>query len=210
MKFNIENYLYKIDNSFSQKSKKDIYLIYIMVFAVIFGLSYILLFDSSKQSLQASNKKVTQIQTLINADKRYLAQNSQNVLANLNNRISGLKLQYIKYKKDNSYIKYKISQISSLFYNQTTWGNFLNSISLDAKQDNIKLLKYSNNFIKHGISFGHVLNINIKARGNYKNTLKFINTLEKSFLVVDVHNIDMKAKEKLYTDLNISVWGIKQ
>ncbi len=210
MKFNIENYLYKIDNSFSQKSKKDIYLIYIMVFAVIFGLSYILLFDSSKQSLQASNKKVTQIQTLINTDKRYLAQNSQSVLAGLNNHISSLKLQYIKYKKDNSYIKYKISQISSLFYNQTTWGNFLNSISLDAKQDNIKLLKYSNSFIKHGISFGHVLNISIKARGNYKDTLKFINTLEKSFLVVDVHDIDMKAKEKLYTDLNISVWGIKQ
>lgn len=210
MKINIEHYLYNIDNAFKQKSKKDIYLIYIMVFAVIFGLSYILFFDSSEQNLQIANKKVMQMKTLINADKRYLAQNSQNKLIQLDKQIANLKLQYLRYKKDNSYIKYKISQISSLFYNQTTWGNFLNSISIDAKKDDIKLLKYNNHFIKHSVSFGHVLNIGIKARGKYTNTLKFINTLEKSFLVVDVHNIQMKAKEQLYTDLNISVWGIKQ
>lgn len=210
MKLNIENYLYTIDNAFKQKSKKDIYLIYIMVFAVIFGLSYILFFSSSEQNLQTARTKVIKLQTLINADEIYLKHNSKRVLATLDNQISNLKLQYMRYKKDNGYIKYKISQISSLFYNQTTWGNFLNSISSDAKKDDIKLLKYSNHFIKHGVAFGHVLNIHVKASGSYKKTLKFINTLEKSFLVVDVHDIDMKAKKKLYTDLNISVWGIKQ
>jgi len=38
--------------------------------------------------------------------------------------------------------------------------------------------------------------------------LKFINTLEQSELVVDIHHLKIDAKENLNTDLNISVWGI--
>jgi hypothetical protein len=52
------------------------------------------------------------------------------------------------------------------------------------------------------------LDIAISTDGPYKNTLKFINALEQSQLVVDVHDMNMSANGKLKGDLNISVWGI--
>ena len=210
MKLNLENYLYQLDNTLKPKTQKDLYMIYIMVIALTIGLSYILLFSPSEQSLETAHTKVQQMQTLIVQDKSYLAVNSETALARLNNDILHLKQTYTKYKNDNDYIKYKISQISSLFYNEKSWGKFLDSISANAKEYNVKLLNYHNKYIQHGVAFGHVLDINIKATGTYQNTLKFVNSLEQSFLVVDVHDLSMQAKEKLYTDLNISVWGIRQ
>lgn len=42
MKFNIEDYLHKIDTAFKDKSQKDIYMTYVMVFALLlhFLISY--------------------------------------------------------------------------------------------------------------------------------------------------------------------------
>ena len=57
-------------------------------------------------------------------------------------------------------------------------------------------------------SFGHVLDINIQVSGNYQNTINFINSLERSDLVVDLHTLNMENKDGLHSDLNISVWGI--
>ncbi len=210
MKFNIENYLYKLDNALIPKSKKDLYLIYMMIAAIAIGVSYVLFFTPSRQELVATHAKVTQIQKLIIADKVYLSVNSQVMLSNLDKKITSLKEKYLIYKNNNAYIKSQINKISFLFYNQKTWGKFLNSISINAKLYNVKLLKYNNIYIKHSTAFGHVLNINIQASGKYQNTLKFINSLEQSFLVVDVHNISMVAKNKLFTDLNLSVWGVRQ
>ncbi|MDF1877970.1 hypothetical protein JHD47_09100, partial [Sulfurimonas sp. SAG-AH-194-L11] len=48
----------------------------------------------------------------------------------------------------------------------------------------------------------------INTTANYKNTFLFINSLETSELVVDIHDFTIKAQDGLNTDLNISVWGI--
>ena len=53
-----------------------------------------------------------------------------------------------------------------------------------------------------------MLDINLNFTGNYINTLSFINSLEQSELVVDLHALNIQAQDKLNTDLNISVWGI--
>jgi len=57
-------------------------------------------------------------------------------------------------------------------------------------------------------SFGHVLDISISATASYKNTLLFINSLEESYLVVDIHDLKIQPEDTLKSDLNISVWGI--
>jgi Tfp pilus assembly protein PilO len=208
-KINIENYLYRLDQIFSAKTKKDIYLLYIMIVAVIIGVSYALFFTPSSESLNSTHNKVLQMQRLVNEDNSYLNANPPAKLLQLDKEVEQLKQRYSTYKNDNRYIRYRIAQISPLFYNEKTWGTFLNSISLDAKKYDIKLLKYSNTYTKHEVSFGHVLDINLTMQGGYKNTLKFINALEQSFLIVDIHNISMRAKEHLTTALQISVWGIK-
>jgi len=53
-----------------------------------------------------------------------------------------------------------------------------------------------------------VLNLEIKAEAPYKNRIKFINAIEKSKLVVHLHDLDLEATTKLNIDLKLSVWGI--
>ena len=40
MKINIEDFLQNIDNYFKGKTQKDVYMTYVMIFAVIFAFSY--------------------------------------------------------------------------------------------------------------------------------------------------------------------------
>jgi len=76
------------------------------------------------------------------------------------------------------------------------------------KKHNMKILHFANNIAQGNQSFGHMLDIQLKVSGNYLNTMKFINSLEKSELVVDIHGLNIQAQDALNTDLNISVWGI--
>lgn len=208
MKTNIENYLYKIDQMVSQKSKKDLYLIYIMIFCSILGVSYSTLFDPSKKAFDDEHAKAEQTQIKLDFDKNYLIANPEAKIIQIDKDIKSLQDQYVMYKEDNQYIKQQIAKISSLFYDEKTWGQYLNSISQNAKRYNLKVINFSNTHAISSSGFGHVLDIHVKVDGTYKNTLKFINSIEQSFLVVDLHNFSIKADKKLYTDLNISVWGI--
>ena len=208
MKTSIETYLYKIDQMVSQKSKKDLNLIYVMIFCSILGVSYSTLFDPSKQAFDDEHAKAVQMQIKLDVDKNYLTANPEGKIIQINKDIKSLQNQYAIYKDDNQYIKQQIAKISSLFYDEKTWGQYLNSISQNAKKYNLKVINFSNAHAVNSSGFGHVLDIHIKVDGSYKNTLKFINSIEQSFLVVDLHNFSIKADKKLYTDLNISVWGI--
>ena len=112
------------------------------------------------------------------------------------------------FKDSNQYIKMKIEEISSLIYDEQTWGHYLHSISINAKRNNIKILNFTNEYVDNTEAFGHILNISISTRGSYKNTINFINSLEKSELVVDVHDLSLQAQNQIDSQLDISVWGI--
>ena len=111
-------------------------------------------------------------------------------------------------KSENIYIKAEIEKIPELFYDQETWGAFIDSIAESAKKNKVKLNFFANRLAADKTKFGHVLNLEIRAEAPYKNMVKFINEIEKSKLVVDLHDLDLVATEKLNLDLNLSVWGI--
>ena len=209
MKINIEDYLYKIDSALNQKSKKDLYMIYVMIIFSVIGLSYLTLFDSSKELFDQEHARVEKVQKKLDIDNQYLSVNTPMTIAQLDKEISDLKKQYMVYKDYNEYIKYQIEQISSLFYDEQTWGEYLDSISENAKKYDVKVLNFTNKYATNSTTFGHVLDIDIKVEGPYKNTLKFINSIEQSFLVVDLHDLSMQSTDGLYSELHISVWGIK-
>jgi len=55
-----------------------------------------------------------------------------------------------------------------------------------------------------------ILNIDITCLGNFKDMLSYINGLEESKLVVDLHKMDINSTQKdLGAKLSISVWGMK-
>jgi len=208
MNINIENYLHKIDSIFKTKSTKDKYMVYIMIFGSIFAFSYLLFWDSSLNKFNQQKTQIISIKSKINKDNSYLLANTELKIAKLDKDIKDAKAKLLVYKDNNEYIKNKIETISSLIYDERTWGEYLHSISNNAKKHNVKMLYFSNKYALNNKSFGHILDINLKTTGNYKNTLNFINSLEQSELVVDIHDLNISTSNKLNSDLNISVWGI--
>ena len=207
-KFNIEDYLHKIDSTFKGKSQKDIYMIYLMIFGSIFAFSYLLFWDTSEGNFVKKSAQISSISTKINKDKIYLQQNNQAKVSLLDSEISAAKNRLILVKDNNDYIKSKIETISSLIYDERTWGEYLHSISTKAQKNRVKILNFTSKNTLSTSSFGHMLDIEIESTGNYKNTLLFINSLEQSDLVVDIHSLNIKTDEILITDLKLSVWGI--
>jgi len=209
MKINTEYYLHKIDSALKDKSKKDIQMIYIMVVVGIFAFSYLLFWDSSFDRFEKTRNNVKNLQRKINADRQFLQRNPESIITKLNLEIQNLNNQITSIRKSNQYIKNKIDTISSLIYDERIWGEYLDSVTTNAQKYHIKLYDFTNKYTKDKKSFGHVLDISIASSGSYQNTLKYINALEQSDLVVDIHDFTMAARDKrLYTDLNISVWGI--
>jgi len=208
IKINIEDYLHAIDSAFSGKTQKDIYMSYIMVVAVIFAFAYSLFWDSSLESFESTRANVVSLDRKISADERFLQSNPESKIAKLDKEIASINEAMIIHKDNNLYIKSKIETISSLIYDERTWGEYLDSISKNAQKYHVKIKQFTNKYAATGSSFGHILDITISSSANYKNTLRFINSLEQSELVVDIHDLNIKAQKRLNTDLNISVWGI--
>ncbi len=208
MKITLEDYLHKIDTSFKYKSKKDIQLTYIMIVSVIFALSYFLFWDSSENDFLDQNSQISKINSKLIIDKAYLAANPPLKITMLDNEIKSSQTKMIDYKTKNDYIKNKIEEISALIYDERTWGEYINSIAQNAKKYHINISEFKNTLNSNNGSFGHILDIDLHISGGYANTLKFINSLEQSDLVVDIHELNIKAQDKLNTELKISVWGI--
>lgn len=208
MKFNIENYLYSLDQTLSLKSERDKVIIFMMIFASLFAFSYLLLWESSEASFKISHEKAIKMESDLSNDKAYLEANPVEKIAQIEQETAAIQMQEQHYIQYNNYIKDQLEQVSSLYYDEKAWGGYLDSVSKYARAYNIKLLKFGNTLTMDNRSFGHVLDISIKADGPYKNTLKFINALEQSYLVVDLHDMNLVADKKLTSDLNISVWGI--
>lgn len=208
VKLIIEETLQKIDTFFKEKSKKDVYMVYIMVASILFFLAYPF-YNLSINEFNTSKDKVGDFLTKINTDEIYLRVNTEAVVSKLIQDIKQFEDELLVQKERNRYIKEKIEAISYLLYNEKAWGEYLNSVSINAKNNNIKIVSFTNSYSKNNnSSFGHVLDISLSVKGSYLDTLKFINSLEQSELVVDIHNFNIKAQDSLNTNLSISVWGI--
>jgi Tfp pilus assembly protein PilO len=204
----LEKYLYDIDQSFAQKSEKDVKLIYGMVFVVLVMFSYLVFWESAEKGYNDIVAAKLKVQDKIAEDKRYLLVHPESEIVRLNQDITALNAKLSKLKSENVFIKAEIEKIPELFYDQEIWGSFIDSIAENAKKNKIKLNFFANRLAADKTKFGHVLNLEIQAEGKYKDMIRFMNAMEKSKLVVDLHDMDLTATEKLKLDLKLSVWGI--
>ncbi len=204
----LEKYLYDIDQSFAQKSEKDVKLIYGMVFVVLVMFSYLVFWESAEKGYNDIREAKLKVQDKIATDKRYLMAHPESEIVRLNQDITGLNARLSNLKEENTYIKAEIEKIPELFYDQEVWGSFIDSIAENAKKNKIKLNFFANRLAADKTKFGHVLNLEIQAEGKYKDMIRFMNAMEKSKLVVDLHDMDLTATTKLNLDLKLSVWGI--
>lgn len=207
-KLPIENILHKLDTFFKDKPSKDVNIIYIMIVIVSFTVAYPF-YDISDNKFDDLKKKVSNTTIKLNENKAYLQLNTEAKVSLLNEQIKNLETELVVQKENNAYIKNKIETISSLIYDEKAWGAYLNSISVNAQKYDVEILNLYNQYtFNNNFSFGHVLDISLKVKGDYTNTLKFMNSLEQSELVIDIHDFSIKAQNALNSDINISVWGI--
>ena len=205
---NLEDFLGDIDKSFAEKKQQEIYMTYVMIAALLIAVSYLTLWDPAQQSFERTLAQTKVVEKKIKNDENYMRYNPENKIYQLKANTVQYKKDFVTVKDQAEYIKYKIEQISSLYYDEQAWGEFIDSIAENSKKYGLHLKYLSNEFSSDKNTFGHVLDIEVKTKGNFHKTMKFINSLEQSFLVVDIHDVNLSASAKVDSALKISVWGI--
>ncbi len=111
----------------------------------------------------------------------------------------------------NAYVDGKLKELSYLLFNDENWAKFLNSITQLAKNYSIDIKVIENKINEPSIQkIEQILNLKVNFQGNFYNTMKFMNAIEESELVVDIYDFNCTAGTKnLEGQLNIAVWGMK-
>ena len=212
-----QDILSKMDRYFESKKPSESNIIFLGSALVIGYLIYMLCFDPAQDFFNEKLNSHTVITTKLEQTKSYLDSVSspdgdRNFKINEENRnLNSLKNRYTNVLKFNSYFDTKLKELSFLLFDNQNWANFLDSIVLLAKQNNIKILELKSDIKEPNFQkIEQILNIDLTFMGNFKDMLSYINSLEESKLVVDLHKMDINSTQKdLGAKISISVWGMK-
>lgn len=205
----------KIDEYFKDKKPSEVALIGFMFIALIGFLIFTYLFAPSEKYLKTNQNNLNSITNKLNQENQYLASmkvgnDQQFYVKKLEKEIAQQKQQLTNAKKLNNYVDNKLKELSYLLFNDKNWANFLDRISALAQKYNLEIIEISNEFNKPNIQkIEQVLNIHVKTNGNYHSTMKFINAIEESQLIVDIHKINIQSDKTIETNMDIAVWGMK-
>lgn len=205
----------KIDIALKDRKSSELSMIYFSIFIIIATIVYLYIFPVGKRELKQTSREMNAMRTKISKEKKYI--NSKTVAGDKFFYIKKAK-QNIKYTKDkllktiyiNGYIDAKLKKLSYLLYNDVNWANFIDNIAKSAKKFDVNINSIKNQFNK--LRFKKVeqaLDIEVDASGDFNNLIKFINSIEESRLVVDIHSLVMDVKKRVHVDFKIAVWGIR-
>jgi hypothetical protein len=215
MKF-IEDKLEELDIYFAPKKESEKWLLILGVAGIIAYLGYSLLlpytedlYNKSERTKKRVQKSIVDNNTYLNSitvggDREYYVKKFDNDIVlkkknivNINNKIK--------------FIDSNLEKLSDMLFNQKSWSRFLNSITQKAEIHNVDLEYITNNYADNNGSFGHVLEVGLGAKGNYKSIVKFMNELEQNVLVTDIFKTEFALENNssdIKADIHISVWGI--
>ncbi len=217
MKF-IEDKLEELDAYFAPKKESEKWLIILGIAGFITYLAYDYLLPYTEQMHKKSEVALKAVQKSIkdntiylnsitvNGDRDYYVKKYTQDIANKKKRI-------VKTKEKIAFIDMNLNKLSDMLFNQKNWSIFLNSITDRAAVQDVDIQYISNKYVDNKGSFGHVLEVGIGCRGDYKNIVKFMNEMEQNVLVTDIYGTKMQMDEnssKVIADINISVWGINR
>lgn len=212
----VVNILNKLDDYFEDKSSNEKWMMIGLVAAAIGYISYSLYFPFAEAKFNTANRAKQTLEKNIRTSQEYFRGITQNgdrnfYLKKYDNDIDKLEKEIKKTNDDISFIAISLEELSPLLFNKKSWSKFLNSITQQAKNQDVNLKYIDNNYVANNGSFGHVLQISVGCDGQYKNIVKFINQLEKSVLVTDIYGSHLyldKNDTVVAADINISVWGV--
>jgi len=202
-----------IDNFFQQRKPSEKRLIYLTIIFGSLALSYQYLFPYSEKFLKQAKREKERIEEKINIDKSYIRSMTVNgdqffYIKQYNRQLNELKKNFIAINDKKEYLDQKIKELSYLLYNKKRWAQFLNSLTQKAEKNGIEIDYIINNFMDVPKSFGHVLEVEIGCKGDFKNLIGYLNSIEQSDLVVDIYQMKMLGSDPIETTIKVSVWGL--
>lgn len=213
----LEDKLEELDVYFAPKKESEKWLMILGVAGIIGYLAYAYLlpytedlYNKSERSKKSIQKSIVDNNTYLNSitvggDREYYVKKFDNDIATKKTNIVNLK-DKIKFINTN------LEKLSDMLFNQKSWSKFLNSITNRAEIHNVDLQYITNNYADNKGNFGHVLEIGVGCKGDYKNIVKFMNELEQNVLVTDIFKTEMTSdgNTSVNADIHISVWGINR
>ena len=212
-----QDVLSKIDKYFDAKKQSETNIIFLGSALIIIYIVYMLCFDPSQDFYDERLNSHTKISNDLSRTRDYLRSTSspsgdKNFKINEESKIlEALKGKYSSVLKFNAHFDSKLKELSFLLFNDQNWANFLDNIVSLAKQNNIKILELKSDIKEPNFQkIEQILNIDLTFLGGFKDMLSYINGLEESKLVVDLHKMDVNSTQKeLGAKISISVWGMK-
>ena len=217
MKF-IEDKLEELDSYFAPKKESEKWLIILGIAGMITYLAYDYLLPYTEKLHKKSEIAKKAIEKKIQDNTIYLNGITVNgdrefYVKKYTNDIIRKQKQVEKINKKITFIDSNLNKLSDMLFNQQNWSIFLNSITDKAALQNVNLEYISNKYVDNNGSFGHVLEVGIGCKGDYKSIVKFMNEMEQNVLVTDIYGTKMHMDvntSKVVADINISVWGINR
>ena len=216
MKF-LEDKLEALDIYFAPKKESEKWVVILGVAGIIAYLGYELLLPYTEDLYKKSERSKKSIQKSITDNNTYLKSitvggDREYYVKKFDNDIVTKKKEIVTVTNKIQFIDSNLEKLSDMLFNQKSWSKFLNSITNKAEVQNVDLQYISNKYIDEGAgNFGHVLEIGVGCKGEYKNIVKFMNELEQNVLVTDIFKTEFTSDEnssKTIADIHISVWGI--
>jgi hypothetical protein len=213
----LEDKLEALDIYFAPKKESEKWVVILGIAGIIayLGYAYLLpytedLYNKSERSKKSIQKSITDNNTYLNSitvggDREFYVKKFDNDIARKKNKI-------VDTTNKIKFIDANLDKLSDMLFNQKSWSKFLNSITNKAEIQNVDLQYITNKYVDENTgSFGHVLEIGIGCKGEYKNIVKFMNELEQNVLVTDIFQTEFTSdtnSSSTVADIHISVWGI--
>lgn len=217
MKNNFDIIFDKIDNYLKDKKSSEVSILFFLLFIMVSFLSYSYIYPITDKKLQQTSRLAKDMDKKLFDETSYIRSVSKDkdideafIIKKMKQEIETSKLLLEKTTFTNAYVDNKLKELSYLLFNDENWAKFLNSITRLAQEYSIDIKLIENKINEPSIQkIEQILNLKVDFNGHFANTIKFINALEESELVVDVYELTCVGQKNIECQVNIAVWGMK-
>ena len=201
----------KIDAYFAAKKSSEATLLYFGAMLFVGFLVYQFVFLETDKNIKITESKLSVVKTKVNKQRQYLSINTPARLAQLKKLVEQKHVEYDNTNYKISYVDNTLTELSYLLFDDENWASFVDDISRLAKKYKVEIKEIANKFYEPTFQkITHVVEIDVTSQANFSNMMKFLNEIEESQLVIDVHGIEIeKPEDKLKGVFKIAVWGMK-
>ena len=205
----------KIDNYLKDKKSSETSILFFLLFVIVGFLSYSYIYPITDAKLKQTSRLAKDMDKKLLDETSYIRSISKDideafVIKKVKQDIETSKLLLEKTAFTNAYVDNKLKELSYLLFNDVNWAKFLNSITRLAQEYNIDIKLIENKINEPSIQkIEQILNLKVDFNGHFTNSVKFINALEESELVVDVYELTCLGQKNIECQVNIAVWGMK-